>query len=335
MQQPNQPTNKPTNQPASKQADQQKGTFGVIQSLASGFDLVTRHPDLMLLPILLDVFLWLGPRLSAYPLFKSLLDFMNSPDMVEAMGSTQAQQMEALQKLLDQAGQIFNLFWWLSPTLLGVPGLMVGSSAQKIPSGQPTIWPISNGLVYFGLFFLLSLLGLGLSAVYWGMLSSRVREQALSMGRIAVLWWGLIKIAILVIGVALIIGFPTVLVTTLLMLLSPLIAQFAVVMGGTLILWVLFYLVFTVHGVALRDAPVLQSVRMSIVLMRFQFLPAMGLIILSVGIYIGTGFVWNIPASDSWIKAAGILGHAFTATGLLSATAIFYVDRTQTVVSGQ
>jgi hypothetical protein len=74
---------------------------------------------------------------------------------------------------------------------------------------------------------------------------------------------------------------------------------------------------------------------MSIVLMRFQFLPAMGLIILSVGIYIGTGFVWNIPASDSWIKAAGILGHAFTATGLLSATAIFYVDRTQTVVSGQ
>ena len=29
--------------------------MGIIQSLASGFDLVTRHPQLMLLPILLDL----------------------------------------------------------------------------------------------------------------------------------------------------------------------------------------------------------------------------------------------------------------------------------------
>ena len=61
----------------------------------------------------------------------------------------------------------------------------------------------------------------------------------------------------------------------------------------------------------------------------------MSLILLSVGIYIGMGFVWNIPPSDSWLRAAGILGHAFTVTGLFTATALFYMDRTKPATSNQ
>ena len=289
----------------------------------------------MLLPILLDLFLWLGPRLSVYPLFRAYIDFMNSPGMVNMMGADQAQQLEPVYRLLDQTGQASNLFWWLSPMLLGVPSLMIGAPMQKTPNGQPTIWSVPSGLACFGLFFVLSLIGLALSAAYWGMLSGRVREQVVSLGRIAALWWGLFKIAMLFALVALIIGFPTMLVALIFMLFSPLAAQFVMMMGASVILWVLFYLAFTVHGVALRDALVFQSVRMSIALMQTQFLSAMGLLILSVGIYIGMGFVWNIPPGDSWVKAAGILGHAFTITGLLTATALFYIDRTKPMTGDQ
>ena len=99
-------SSKPSNKPTGRQAKQQATEpIGVLQSLTSGFDFVTRHPDLMLPSILLDVFLWLGPRLSAYPLFTALLDFMNSPDMREALGPAQAQQVDAMQKLIDQAGK--------------------------------------------------------------------------------------------------------------------------------------------------------------------------------------------------------------------------------------
>ena len=80
--------------------------------------------------------------------------------MREALGPAQAQQVDAMQKLLDQVGQAFNLFWWLSPSLLGVPGLMVGAPVDKTPAGQPLVWPISSVLVYFGLFVVLNLLGL-------------------------------------------------------------------------------------------------------------------------------------------------------------------------------
>jgi hypothetical protein len=319
-----------------RQAKQQATEpIGVLQSLTSGFDFVTRHPDLMLPPILLDVFLWLGPRLSAYPLFTALLDLLNSPDMREALGPAQAQQVDAVQKLIDQAGQAFNLFWWLSPSLLGVPGLMVGSPADKTPAGQPLVWPISSGLAYFGLFVVLNLLGLGVAAIYWSVLSSRVRQLPIGVRRTLALWWGLLKIAVLLTVVALIIGLPTLLVATVVSLLSLVASQFVVMLGGSLVLWALFYMIYTIHGIALRDVIVLQAIRMSVTLMRAQFLPAMSLILVSVGIYISMGFVWNIPPSDSWLRAAGILGHAFTATGLFAATALFYMDRTKPVASGQ
>ena len=302
--------------------------IGVIQSLSSGFDLVTRHPDLMLMPILLDLFLWLGPRLSAYPLFRALIDFFNSPDMLAAMTPTQSQQMDAMRQLLDEVGQAFNLFWWLSPMLLGVPGVMVGSPVQKLPNGAPAVWPVSSGLMYVVFFVAFSLIGLGLAASYWAMLSSRVREQAVSLGRFLAMWWGLVKIAVLLTLLVFIIGMPTMMAMTLVGLFSPFLAQLVVMMGASLLLWAVFYLVFTVHGVALRDAQVIPSLWASIRLMRAKFVPTMGLIIAAVGIYIGMGFVWNIPANDSWIKAAGILGNAFTGTGLLAATAIYYLERT-------
>jgi hypothetical protein len=116
-------------------------------------------------------------------------------------------------------------------------------------------------------------------------------------------------------------------VATLVALFSMPVAQFIMLMGLSALLWALFYLAFTVHGVALRDVPVLRSVQASVYLMRTQFPPTMGLLIVAIMVYIGLGFLWNIPPSDSWVKAAGILGHAFVATGLVTATALYYVDR--------
>jgi len=302
--------------------------IGVIQSLSSGFDLVTRHPELMLLPILLDVFLWLGPRLSAYPLFRASIEMLQSPDMAEAMGPASAQQMETLQKMLDQAGQAFNLFWWLSPALLGVPGLMVGAPASKLPNGLPVVWPVSSGWVYFALFLALSLIGLALSAAYWGMLASRVRQEPLRPGRIAALWWGLFKIAVLLTIIGLVIGFPAALAATLAAIFSPWVAQLVLLLGLSALIWVLFSLAFTIHGIALRGVSMLQAARTSVWLMRIHSLPTTGLIMIALAVYIGLGFVWNIPPSESWLRAAGILGHAFVATGLFTATALYYVDRT-------
>src|SRR5512138_3428373 len=46
---------------------------GVIGSLRAGFDAVSSHVVLILLPAVLDIFLWLGPRLSMNKLIGPVL----------------------------------------------------------------------------------------------------------------------------------------------------------------------------------------------------------------------------------------------------------------------
>jgi len=305
--------------------------IGIIQSLSSGFDTVARHPDLMLLPILLDAFLWLGPRLSAYPLFRSMIDLLQVLG-AEAIDSATRQQAKAMQNMLEQAGQALNLFSWLSPTPLGVPSLMAGEPALRGPNGPPTVWQVSNLFEFLVLFCVLSVIGLALSAVYWSLLSSRVCEAPLSLGRIMTVWWGLFKIAVILIVLMVCIGVPTTVVASLVGSFSSGAMLVVMLMGLSVMVWALFYLMFTVHGVALRNAAVLEAVRLSILFVQFQGLPTIGLAAIAFAIYLGLGVLWGVPPADSWLKAAAILGHAFIATGLIAATGLFYLNRVSQIV---
>jgi hypothetical protein len=98
-------------------------------------------------------------------------------------------------------------------------------------------------------------------------------------------------------------------------------------MGMTALLWVVFYMAFVIHGLALRDSTFMEAVRFSAILMRTQFLPAGGLLLRGAIIYWGLGLVWTIPAGDAWLRAGAILGNAFIASGVLCATAFFYLAR--------
>ncbi len=148
----------------------------------------------------------------------------------------------------------------------------------------------------------------------------------MSMGGLTRVAWGLFKVALLFVLVALLVIFPTMLVALFVALFSVVVAQLVTLLGMSVLAWVLFYMAFTLHGVALRQEPLLQAVRASISLMRTQFLPTMGLIILVVMIYFGLGAIWRIPPDDNWVEVAAILVHAFVATGLATATALFYLD---------
>jgi len=37
-------------------------------------------------------------------------------------------------------------------------------------------------------------------------------------------------------------------------------------------------------------------------------------------------YLWQVPASDSWLMLVGIAGHAFISTALLSASFVYYRD---------
>ncbi|MBN1887555.1 MAG: hypothetical protein JW850_06180 [Thermoflexales bacterium] len=302
---------------------------GIVESLAAGFDAVTRAPQVLVAPVLLDTFLWLGPRLSAYPLIQSLVALLRS--LPASPDETMRQQMTQALKMLDQVGQQFNMFAWLSPLLVGMPSLMANLLNDKPPWGSPAVWEVHSILIYLALFGLFGLVGSGLNAVYWSQIARAALPQAPAgrgwpahAGRI---WWGLIQLVLALLALGVIGGMPLMTTAVVASLFNPGLGQFIVSMGMVLAMWIVFYLAFVVHGLALRQASFVQALRWSILLMRSQFLPATALLILSALIYWGLGLVWAMPEGDSWLRAGAIVGNAFVASGVLCATAFFYLGR--------
>ena len=99
---------------------------GVWQTIAAGFDLTSKHLWLAILPIILDCFLWLGPRLSGRPIIERLAAMMPADP---AVGDLSAQLLALAPRT--------NLFTSLSIPLVGLPALMVGATPEKTPLTPP------------------------------------------------------------------------------------------------------------------------------------------------------------------------------------------------------
>lgn len=311
-----------------KQAESK--ALGIFESLTAGFDAVTRAPQVLVVPILLDMFLWLGPRLSAYPLIKSLSAFLKS--LPPSSDDLTRLQMAQTQTLLDQVGQQFNLFAWLSPLLVGTPSLMANLLGDKQPWAQPSaVWEVGSILIYLGLFVLFGLLGSGLNALYWSQIARVALHQAPAgrgwLAHAAHIWLGLLQLVLILTAIAVIGGMPLMAMAVVAALFNPGLGQLIVGMGMVLMMWIVFYLAFVIHGLALRQASFVQALRWSVILMRGQFLPATALLILSALIYWGLSLVWTMPDGASWLRAGAIVGNAFVASGVLCATAFFYMGR--------
>src|SRR5215211_467087 len=106
---------------------------GVIGSLKAGFDVVAGHVFLILIPLLLDLFLWLGPRLSVSKvlgpvyslLFEQARRGLTTPDDVQRIATIQGLFNELLQRfylfcLIVIGWAVGGLYFrWVSETTLG------------------------------------------------------------------------------------------------------------------------------------------------------------------------------------------------------------------------
>ena len=135
---------------------------GVIDTLSAGYKLLNRHPYLLALPVVLDLFYWLGPRLSVAPVARqaaqALEQIAESP-AVNVAGSQSAQYMDMLRNMIENAGKDLNLFSVLS-TPLSVPTLLVSQDLNAPASlGGVAVISITTWTGLVGAFVLLFLVG--------------------------------------------------------------------------------------------------------------------------------------------------------------------------------
>jgi hypothetical protein len=308
-----------------QEQEQNSTTTGLWSALAAGFDLTAKHPWLLLLPMLLDVFIWLGPRLRFQRIIEQLVAEL--PPEVEVMELTQQ---------LIAVGPFTNLFSVLSVPIIGVPALLAGLSPQKTPLSTVAL-DISNGSNWLLLALILSLVGLFFSAVYYLTISSVVSRRYYGNSdrlaldswftRIGTSWLRLIGLSFLFFLMALIVYIPISIIGALFFLISPMLGTMALLVAPFIIIWVVIYLSFAPPSITLNNRTMIQAVKESVRLVQTN-LPLV-LLMLMLILLLGTLVDWLLVAAENgtWFTLFNILIHAFVNTGFVTAFFILYQDR--------
>ncbi len=294
---------------------------GIISSIKAGFDAVAARITAIILPVLLNLLLWLGPRLRMDAMFKSI-----EGDMVLFWQASRIPS-EEIQKMLDlyeTMASSINLFGLLRTLPIGISSLFVaGQSANTTPLGGSTVWQV-NELSFPLWLMLLVFIGWVGGALYfrnvaWAALAEKITSVRAFQ---AVLQTVLISILCNMILIA--VSVPILLILVLAAQFSALLANLFVLFIALGSVWVIVPMFFWAHGVFLDRQNVLTSMLSSLRLTRFT-LPTSSLFVLTVFlISYGMNFLWRIPAQDSWVTLLGIFGHSFVTTALLAGSFIYY-----------
>lgn len=304
---------------------------GVIGSLRAGFDAVSTHVGLILLPVALDLFLWLGPRLSVNGLMNPVLKLMFDQARLTLNSSTDMKRFTEFQALFSELVSRFNLLSLLGKLQtfpIGVSSLLTQTMPVGTPLGSQLVLQVSSVPAFLGLGFLLVLGGWVLGGLYFRWVSETVlgktRHEA-SITSLRAIAQTLILSVIWLVGLMMFF-IPISLILTVLAMLSPVLASGALFLMLIISFWLIVPLFFTPHGIFVRGQNAIFSIYTSLRMARFT-LPTSALFVLAVFLLsTGLNYLWSVPADTSWMTLVGIAGHAFITTALLAASFVYYRD---------
>jgi hypothetical protein len=294
---------------------------GLITSLLRGFDSVANHVLIILPPLLLDLFLWLGPHLRLKSFFQPIIDQL--PSMAKAFPAN-FPDPATIQQAWSGFMNNFNLFMLLRTFPVGATSLLSLSMPGQTPLGTPQIVDAGPFLGIIGWAILLALLGWVIGALYYYMISGVVVTP-----QVRSLWKAIQQttlLSLIWLGLLLVFGLPAFLLVSVIEFFSPLIGQIIFFAGALLLIWLAMPVFFSVHGIFTLQLDAFRSILGSLRMVRFT-LPNTGLFLLVfVLINSGLNFLWNTPSQNSWWMLVGIAGHAFVSTALMAASFIYYRD---------
>ncbi len=299
----------------------------LVASLLAGFDAITRSVSLILFPVALDLLLWLGPHLNIGRVINEYWRQMAAFSGSGTAGS--AEFIQSNQELWNYFGENMNLFALLRSYPVGITSLMASRLPTVIPGGgEPYTLYLPSILDVAGISLILTVIGLVIGSLYY----LGVAEAALSN---QVNWVSVLKkwprvsvqvilLALLWVVLVIAVSIPASCIISALVITSPALSRISLLLFLAGMMWLIFPLLLSAHGIFAYGSTMLVSVKKSLTLTRMT-LPSTGMLFLAVlTLSQGMDILWRIPAEHSWFTLVGIFGHAFVTTGLLSATFVYY-----------
>jgi hypothetical protein len=300
--------------------------------LSAGYRYLGWRLELILIPIVLDLLLWLGPRFNVAPLFDQFAVSYGELAAAEGVTPEIGQMVSQLSDSIREMGEGSNLLNGLvSGALLHVPGLpAVGTgwlprySMDIASTGEAAIW-----------WLIFSLLGLLLGVIYLTLLARRLPIGSVagaSGGQVAVAvlrhWLQVIGFVIVLSLALLVVYLPISFIVGLMMLASPAFGSAVAALAGVLTLIVFFYLYFVTAALIMDNVPLNVAIMRSMRLVQENFWPTLGFVLLSNLIGLGIALLLvQLANMGMWAALVAIVVNAYIGTGLSMALLVFYRSR--------
>ncbi len=296
---------------------------GIINSLKVGFDIIATHITAIFLPLLLNLFLWLGPRLRMDALFNSMKADVLA---IWRSGGIPAEDIQRAMDLYEKTIPRINLFWIFHTIPIGISSMFLPQKISQTPLGDPAILQVSATSLLSWIFFLILFgwIGGGMyfrSVAWLSMQNQDVPPMSVSHAIVQT-----ILLSISWVVLFFLIGVPIFLALAVVLQFSATVANLLILLLCFVSMWVIVPLFFWPHGVFIKQQNVIAAILSSVQLVRFT-LPTSSLFVLTVFLLtFGLNFLWSIPSEDSWMMLLGIFGQSFVATALLAASFVYYRD---------
>lgn len=294
--------------------------LGVFASILAGFDRVAANPYLLIPPLLLDLFLWFGPRVVSPRMFEGYADILGAP------AGTDPELIELMVAAAEEFGRRLNVLVALNSFPVGVPSLM----AARLPLLNPLGASLTYALNEPGAVVLVALcalvIGLALGVVYHRLIARQMAPDR-RLASFGAAWTRVLLLtAAMYLGAVLLVT-GVLLVASILSMLVPVLGAVLLFLSFSAVVWLVIYLLFTPHGIILYRFGLKKAVIESVRTVRFNLMSTFSFVVITLMITWLTNQVWMLPDEGSWYGILALGGHAFVSATMLAASYAFFQDR--------
>jgi hypothetical protein len=294
----------------------------LIETISAGYAVLNRRWGVLALPLALDLYFWLGARVSFAPFFRLIRDWLELLTLLPWLDPLQQEQLLVQLQNTDMRAVIarLNFVPVVMPSLLGLESATTGP-VRLLAS------PLHVALTVLTF----NLLALVLSSVFLTALASGVRGDPYRPRRhglrVLEALLGLGGYALILLALGVLLALPLLMLLALLREFAPGLAP--LVLGVALLVWFWVYVVagFAVEAIILSGMGPLRGIWTSMQIVRHFFLETLGLLLLTTLITIGLNVVWALLAENGAGLLLALVGHAYVGSGLVAARQVFYRDR--------
>ena len=302
----------------------------IFAAFKAGYDTISKHLYLILFPIILDLFLLFGFRITIADLMQSTIQrFVLPPsataDLVASWETFKIQLVEFF--------RYFSLTSFLRSFPVGVPSLFSFNAFERNPLGEYQFIQLQQPGSVFLVILGLSLIGLFFAFLLYRLIASATSAQSVSVESILeprlLLSWVLIPIVSIIF--TLVVIFPAMLLISLIGALLPIFTSIGYFFLTIAIISLITPVLFTPHLIFLEKMTFTQALLTSVRTVRLTNAKSTTFLFFAILVSYLTDMLWRIPPDDSWMLLISVFGHALISIILLAASFHFIIDARKSV----